>query len=675
MTDQVSRATKGVPLDDDALSAILGRRITDAISFDTEEREPQRIRAIEYLNRRMPDTPHEEGRSKVKTSELADNIGWMMPGLMAMFAGAGGVVDYEATAPEEEKQAKDATEYVQWVFANDVEGFRFLWTWFRDALEQGNGVAKAWFEDLPPKVTKQQYENLTVEQITQLMGDENSGIEISGAEKTPEGLINVELTKSQKRTRLQVAAVPPEEFLINRDAKSVKDAVIVGHRMRKTRSDLIKEGYDKAEVDLLPGYEKPISDQTDEARHRGLSSATGTAEQSADYVEYFEVFTQIDMDGDGIAEMYRICAAGSSEAPKILEKEPWDDECPPYIDLPCEITPHTWQGRSISDAVMDDQQVNTVVTRSLMDSLYQSVVPDRAVDTDKLRDPDELFDRKVGNVIRTKGDPNLAIRDLEVPFTGQYALAVLQYNKAQLQARVGVSATTPALDGDALVPKTATASQIEHDENYAKVQVIARTFAETGVRDLFALILKLIVRHQDQPRAIKVKKQWVSFDPRTWNDELKCTINVGMGTGSRERDLEMLGRIGAEQDKVIAELGPQNPVVPMSMWISTRQKMVVSAGLRNPEQFFADVSDDEFAQFMAQKQQNAPPDPKMIAAQGKIQTDQIKAQNDLNVKQQKNQGDFVLKSQEMNLEAQLSAEQMAMDAKHADTNIRGPSSL
>lgn len=669
---------------EDDLAGIVGRRVTDAISYDNEQRQDKRIRAINYYNRVMPDTPSGPNRSKVTTSDLADNISWIMPGLMRIFAGAGGIVKYEATRPEEEQHAEQATEYVEWVFWRECAGYVFLWTWFRDALQHGNGVAKAWFQVDKPRVIKEKYDALDVDQIMLLVEDSN--VEIIGQEiagPAPEAtdpaasLYNIAIKRTIPRKRLMVEVIPPEEFLIDRNTRAFKDSPLLGHRTRKTRSDLVEMGYDRDVIDELPAY--PIQlDQTETTRRGDTMVMVGETggDASTDMVEYFEVFVCADMDGDGIAELLKVCGGGDANSPTILSWEEWDEELSPYVDLPCEIAPHVWQGRSIADAVMDDQRVNTVLTRGILDNIYLSNMPQRGVDVTRVEDLEEVMDAGPGDVIRTKGDPRAAIADLAIPFVAQHSLAILQWNKTQLQARVGVSRQTPALDGDALVPKTATASAIEADEGYAQVETIARTFAETGIKSLFSLILRLIVKHQDAARTIKIGEDWKTFDPRFWNADMAAEPDVGLGTGTRERDLGMLTRVAGEQDKVIAQLGPINPVVKPSMWIKTRQRMVAAAGLKNPEQYFASVSDEDFAKFIEWKKQNTPPDPKVQQAQAKAETDRMKAEADISLKREKNQADIALKSQEMNLEAQLSVTDMALGhATRGDTNIRGPDSL
>ena len=218
-----------------------------------------------------------------------------------------------------------------------------------------------------------------------------------------------------------------------------------------------------------------------------------------------------------------------------------------------------------------------------------------------------------------------------------------------------------ALDATALDPQTATAEQIEHDSSYARIELIARNMAELGLKKLFQKMLRILVRHQDRERSIRLRGQWVDMDPRSWNANMDASINVGLGTGSRERDLAMLGGISKQQDLVVQQLGPNNPVVTPSMWTATRHKMVEAAGLKNADEYFAPISDQQFAQW--QSQQQPPVDPKIQLEQAKAQAGVQKDQAKLQITHAKNQMQVAAKGQQEAVQAQIDAAKVAADAK------------
>ena len=75
------------------------------------------------------------------------------------------------------------------------------------------------------------------------------------------------------------------------------------------------------------------------------------------------------------------------------------------------------------------------------------------------------------------------------------------------------------------------------------------------------------------------------MDPRTWNMEMTCTVNVGLGTGSRDKDLQSLLMVKQMQDEILTTLGPGNPFVTPIEAYNLRSKMVETLGFESPEMF------------------------------------------------------------------------------------------
>lgn len=653
-------------MDDATLASFLNSEIDDAVSYDIEDRQKGRLRALEYMRGYMPDTPADAGWSSVTTSELADVVGWMMPGLMRVFASGGNIVEYAPSRPEDEPGAAQATDYVNYVFASECDGYRTLWGGIYDALLTGNGILKYWWDDAVYSEAEW-LKNLTEEQIALVLSDDD--VEVIGHSDGEPGAddagqaptVNLKIRRVEEHGRLKIAAVPPEEFLIDRRSTAVESARFVCHRQMRTRSDLVAMGYDRGLVDQIPHGTTINEDLTQQARGNlvNVMPVADSANHAMQMVEVFECYPLVDYDGDGIAERRRVLVAGASGNRRILENEEWTEK-PPFADLVAVPVAHAWKGRSIADDVADLQRVSTVLVRHTLDNLYLTNRPQRGVDAAKIENPDEVLSPRIGGVIRTRGNPREAIADLVVPFSAEASLGVLQYVQNVLQRRTGVSQAAPILDEATLQPQTATATQIQHDAGYAKVELIARNFAEIGLKSLFRGILRLVVANQDRPRTIRLRNNWVNIDPRGWNASMDANINVGLGTGSRERDLKALQFVAAQQDMVVKEMGPGNPIVSPDKWIKTRQKMVEAAGLKEADQYFSDVPPEQMAQFLAQK--NSAPDPRIEAAKMKAEVDRFKAEKAVETDRLKLQGQFALKEQEMQLEAQLRGAEIVSDA-------------
>jgi hypothetical protein len=672
--------------DDRELVKIIDDEIAGAICFANDTERDDRVKAIEYYMGRMADLPAEKDWSHAISKDVADTIDSMMPGLMRVFAGAGQVVVYSPNRPGDEQAAAQATDYINYIWGKDDAGYLALMTAILDALMVGNGIIKAYWDKTPEYETEELC-GLSDEQLTFLLQDQEA--EIIGYSENPQQIApgqvvtlhDVRVRRVSQSGRLVIEAVPPDNFGISKDAKNIDRARCVWERASKTRSDLVEMGFDKATVSGLPAWTNTARQSTQGAvwRYGDDTSPDQTANAAMVEVEVYEVYLYIDTDGDGIAEHRKVLVAGESGSRRILSNDPYPDDRP-YVDLNPKIIPHQWRGCSVADDTMDLQRVKTALLRGFLDNTYQQNRPQREVVESQIINPDEVLNPRIGGVIRVKSQGS--VTNLLPPYTGDKALVGIQYIDTVIQRRTGVSQSSAALDATALNPQTATAEQIEHDANYSRTELTARNFAQMGLKRLFQKMLKTIVRYQDRPRTIRLRDTWVDMDPRAWDASMDVTVNLGLGTGSRERDLAMLKGVAAEQDKVVQAMGPNNPIVPPSAWIGTRSKMIEAAGLKNSDEYFKPVTDQEFAQWQASQ----PPkvDPKMQEAQARTQIAGQKAQADVALKHGKTQADvetdrmkIATRAQadreEMLLEADLKREEMALGLHHANqTNIARP---
>ena len=669
------------PMTEEEILHIIDEEIRDAVSYYDDSILRDRETALEYYQGTMRDLPSPDGWSSFVSKDVADTLGLVLPGLLRIFDGANNIVEYQPNDPNDEPGDEQATDYVNYVWRSEANGYEALYAAIHDALLFRNGIIKAWW-DTAEKFESEELTGLSDEQLTMLMQDKT--VEIVGHSERqefieapdpqtgqpgtfPMNVHDVSIRRMIQKGRLRIMPVPSEEFLKDRNSRYLEDSRFVGHRVLRRRSDLISEGYDREKIEMIPTFGSMNYDQVRITRDNSLLYPEGISngDSSTEEVEIMECYPLIDVNGDGVAERMKVVVGGASGARQALFLEPWPDDHP-FVDLKAKIEPHRWQGRSLADDTMDIQRVKTALLRSTLDNLYQVNRPQREVVENQIIDPDEVLEPKIGGVIRVKQAG--AINDLVVPFIGDKAMQGLNYMDQVTQKRTGVSTSTMALDGTALDPQTATAEQIDHDSSYAQTELIARNLAETGLKKLFRKVLRLIVRNQDRPRTIRLRGKWVEMDPRSWNANMDATINIGLGTGSRERDLGMLRAIGQEQDKIVAQLGPDNPIVSPSMYVKTRQKMVEAGGMPNPDMYFADVSAKDYQQWQQQKDASKPPDPKVMEMQMKqklaeqeLQTNHAKNQLDEERIRAKLEAEVALKKQELDSNREL--EQMKIEAE------------
>jgi hypothetical protein len=652
-------------MDDDRLKALLSQEISSALTYDDTELSAKRAKALEYYRGEMNDTPAMMGRSSVVSMDVADTIGWMLPGIIRVFMASDKMALYEPERPGDEEFAKQATDYANYVFLKDNPGYRIMWDATHDSLLLGNGVVKHWWDD-KEECEYTEHSGLTEDQIA-ILGTEQSVEIVAQKQGEPQIILapdptgqmvempiptyDVKIKRVTSAGRLKIECIESEDFGINREATTIENARFCYHRQDTSRSDLIEMGFDRDVVEALPIDRFSTMQQEKISRDENASTFfNNVGDNSMALVELFECYVKADVDGDGIAETIRAFYAGGHGSGELLDWEVWEDDLP-FSDIPCEPVPHRWDARSIADDTSDIQRVKTVITRQFLDNTYWVNNPMTTAEENSVTNPETLRSPRFGaTVYHKKG--SLPPAPMAVPYIGDKALLALQHFDQVREMRTGVSRSTMALDPEALQNQTATAANNTKDAAYSQIELIARNQAELGWRRVFRQLLKLIVKHQDRPRTIRLRDTWVEMDPRSWNANMDCTINIGLGTGSRDRDMAMLNQILNVQIAMtdrLAQGGFSAQALEMVPKINmTASKLAESAGIKNPEQFYLDIKPEMLEQ-MKQEAANRP-DPEM-------QKEQMKAQTQLQLGQQQAQ----LDAQADERKAQIETVQMQAD--------------
>jgi hypothetical protein len=677
-------------MDEGQIKGILEAEIDNSIGYIETETTEDRRRALDYYLRN-PYGNEVEGRSQIVTGEVAEAIDGALPQLIRVFTTTEDIVYFEPKSANDEESAKQATDYCNWVFYRENEGLLILHNWFKDALLQKVGVVKSYW-DSKEDVTKEKYENLTEDELALLLSDESLEVVKQDVEMVPAGMdmmgmpimapsYAVTVKRVKKYGCVKIENVPPEEFLISKAAREIENSPFVAHRKLMQRSELIAMGYDKDIVDELPSYDDLTFSPERVARFD--QGEQPDEQQSLDpamqTVEVYECYIRIDEDGDGLAELRRIVYCGS----EILE----DEECDyiPFHSI-CPIPiPHKFFGQSLADRTMDIQLIKSTITRQSLDNLYLTN-NNRVGAVDGQVNLDDLLNATPGGIVRMK-NPN-ALVPLQVQSTFGQAQPMLAYMDEIQARRTGVTDAQNGLDPDVLSNVTAAAVAAMMKSNSGKLELIARIFAETGVKSLFKGILRLLGKYQDKPKIVRMRGKYVTFDPRTWSNEYDVSINVGLGAGDRDQKLTMLQMILAKQEQIIQSYGPSNPLVSIGQYRNTLARFIEAAGFKDADAFMNEITPEMDAQLS----QPQPPSPdaqaelaKMLAEVEREKT-QAKSQIDaakLDLERQNLEAEFMRKGIEMQMksqkdqaeirikEAQLAVQQLqavlAMDLADEDT--------
>ncbi len=662
-------------MDSGQIKGILENEIDNAIGYIETETTELRRKALDYYLRN-PYGNEVEGRSQIVTGEVAEAIDGALPQLIRVFTTTEDIVYFEPQSPEDEESAKQATDYCNWVFYRENDGLLILHNWFKDALLQKVGVVKAYWE-AKEDVNKEKYKNLTEDELAMLLSDPgievveqdvefmDGGIDAMGMPiQIP--LYNVKVKKSKKYGCVKIENVPPEEFLISKSARTIQDSPFVAHRRLMTRSELIAMGFDKDVVEGLPSYDDLQFTPERVARFsQGEQPDENISlDPAMQVVEVYECYIYIDENDDGIAELRKILYAGS----EILD----DEECDliPFHSL-CPIPiPHKFFGQSLADRTMDIQLIKSTVTRQMLDNLYLTNNARLGV-IDGQVNLDDALNATPGGLIRMKSAG--AIVPVEVPSVTAQAFPMLEYMDQVQAKRTGVSDSQQGLDPDVLNNVSATAIAAMMKSNSGKLELIARIFAETGVKSLFKGILHLLGKYQDQAKIVRMRGKFVTFDPRTWANEYDVSINVGLGSGDREQKLAMLQMINSKQEQIIQAYGTSNPLVSVAQYRDTLARLIEAAGFKDATAFVAEITPEQNAALS----QPQPPAPDAQAEVAKMLADverektAAKAQIDaakLDLERQTLEAEYTRKGIEMQMKNQRDAAELRI--KEAELAVK-----
>jgi hypothetical protein len=616
--------------------------IKDAADYIDDEVAPYRERAIRYY-RGDAFGNEEEGRSQVVMTEVRDTILAMMPSLLRVFTASEKPVEFAPRRAEDVAMAEQATDYVSYVFNVDNPGFSILHSAFKDALKTKIGVFK-WYTSTTTEVREENYSGIDEAQLAVLQQD--GEIEVLQVVMTGEGdpdpmtgmpspLYDVMIRRRIDNKRQVVECVPPEEFLIARNARDLDTADYVGHRSLKTLSELVEMGYDAETIEQhgnsSSSFELNLEAQTRNPALRDWMG--GASDTSADPAmrryEYVESYIRIDRDGDGVAELRRICTIG--EASFILHDE-MVDEVKMAVICP-DPEPHMVIGSSMADQVMDLQLIKSNVVRNTLDSLAQVIHP-RTVVVEGAVNMDDVLNVETGGVIRAT-QPGM-IQELGNTFVGQQAMPIIAYLDDVKASRTGMSKASQGLDADVLQSTTKAAVTATMSAAQERLEMVARIFAETGIKRLFRGLLKEVIRNQDRPRMVRLRNAWVPIDPRAWDADMDVVVNVGLGTGSIEQRVNLLTMVSAKQQEILQTLGMQNPLVTLKQYRNTMAQILELSGLKDASRYFSEITpeaEQQMAQAGEQGQQQS--DPAQILAQ--VEAEKIKA--DIAIAQMKAQLD------------------------------------
>lgn len=662
---------RGQRLTDSELAALIRSELYDSAGYHQSELSASRRNALDrYLGRPYGD--EEAGKSSVVSRDTLEVVETILADLIPIFAGTDNYVTFEPNDPDDAPAAEQETEYVNYVVSKECDGFQVFHDWFKDALLSKNGVCTWWWEE-NERTEVETYRRLTDEELQAVLSDDGAEpVEHSQYTEQAEipdpmtgqtlitevTLHDVRIARTFPRGEPKIYVIPPEEFYISRNARSIEEATFCAYRFRKTVSELRDAGYSESDIERLNTTEdEDNADWQSEDYYRDVhldanSDMDEESEDSMRRVWLYTCYVRADYDGDGKAELRRVVYAQDI----IFENEPVDHDMP-FASLCPVPMPHRFHGQSVADLVEDIARIKTTLWRQMLDNVYLSNNPMKEVVSGQVN-IDDLLTARVGGLVRTK-QPGMVREIVTTPMVAP-ALQALEFTDQVREHRAGISRYNQGLDPDTL-NKTATGVQLIQNAAMKRVEMIARIFAETGVKRLFLGIHEMLQKNQNKEQVIRLRNQWVSVNPSEWRRRENMTVTVGLGTGNKDQQLLHLNTILAFQEKAMA--GGLSLVTEKNIY-NALSKLVENAGLKDPELYFTDPTQ------AAQQPQPEQQDPTVAAlemqAQVEAQRNQVemqKAQMQSQTKQAELESRERIEAAKLEQEAVLKREEMQLEAE------------
>ena len=675
---------------DDELKALIDGEMRQAVGFFGGRLANMRQKALIYYEG-LPEgdlsPPEVEGRSSVIATEVRNVVQSILPTLMEKFSAGEDVVVCEPTAEQDEQAAKDATDYLNYLFYKQNNGHKILETAFLDGMISKCGFVKVWWDNRDIE-TKEEYSALTDVELAEILDDEeveplthNSYEDEEAAEQKQKAveafakqleqaqadaamnpqaqqaipqlqaqmqqiqampvpkLHDITVKRVKKSGKLTLENVPPEELMISRKMKSLdwerEPSYFAGHRVARTQSELQSMGYKNVEQITSDDNQNMFSMERierltfddDMAYMSQTDSPTYDPTQRLIWVT--EAYLKADIDGDGIANLVKVTKAGNA----ILDVEEID--FPPFVMFRPIVMPHRFFGLSIADLAMEPQRVKTNVLRAMLDNLHFQT-NGRFFAVEGQVNLDDLLVSRPGGVVRIKA-PGAVGRLDQGAADSSGAMNMLQYMQGFTEESTGWQRTSQLADNPNSLNDTATAATIASNKANQRVDMIARNLAE-GVVDLFRLMLKLILQNQKSVQDVKLGKGWTKLDPREWKNQFSLTINVGLGTGNKDQQVAHLNVLmqhqAAQLQAGIGTIQPENVY-------NASTKLANALGFKQADIFFTDPTKN-------------PPQPHqdqdMVKMQMQAKEDQMKFQAQTQVEYAKQRMDLQLKAKEQEMQ-------------------------
>lgn len=632
------------PMDDTELLTIIDQERAKAHGYHDELSEQRRKALYYYMGEAKEDLapPEVDGRSAVVSKDVMEAVEWALPSLIRIFTSSDDVVAFTPAKPGQEQGCQQATKYCNWVLNGDSRNNGFI-VWhdaIKNSLIQRMAWVKVYYEQVMDE-RQETYQGLSPDELMMLQQDPDTQIVSVTQEQdavlshdgmtTAPPMVTVTCIRRQDVSYCKVVGVPPEEVFVSKDSRDIEDVRGIFHERQMTVSDLISLGIHEDKVAEL-GEDK--AEDSEEVERDNASSKWGQedddgADESQRMVTVVEAYLKVDYDKDGVAEWRCVKKSGST----ILSNDVVDDH--PFALFSPVLMPYQLVGLSMYDLLADLQRIKTTLSRQMLDNIYlQNNARTEVLDNGRVN-LDDLLNPRPGGMVRVKQMGSM--REIVPPNLVGNSLESITFFDGVRQRRSGVTEMGSGLSPESVNKQQAGITvDLLQQAARERIELMARVYAETGVKRVYKLILKCASQYQKDAKQILIGGQFMEINPREWATNYNMQVSVGLGAQSKQAQIGNYQQLLMLQQQLM-QVGLATP----QHIAAAATKLIESMGHKDASMYLIDPSKLPPGQQI--QPPPPPPDPNAALAQAQIQSEQIKAQS----AQQKAQLDAQVKQQEL----------------------------
>ena len=675
----------GKPLTEDEIRQAASAELSTSLAWSEDELEQNWEYAYRYYKGEYPPKVEAHTSTAIST-DVSDTIEWMLPAVLKPLIESPDVVRFDPVNPEDQAQADLESDYVHHTLMKKCNGFLKLYIHIKDALLLKNAVFATYW-DKGVRHQKEEYKNLTEIDLADLLSPaDGSETKVMSQEVREEPLLdpmtglpappdpetgipptqsfyNVTVRRFWKQGRPVVENCKPEAFRVSlsHDSLDLEDVRWCAYLMRKTRAQLLADGYTADQIDEIPPadasrYDNSVRDAREDVERDGIEGGNQTGDPSQDEFDIARVYVMLDADGDGYEERYLVILGGSQG--EVLLDYYEVPENPFSASTPF-IAAHKFYGYSLFDKVRRLADHKTKVLRMLEDNLDLASNPRKKV-LRGMANLDDLMLNQVGGLWRM--DDMNAVQEIQPVPIAQQAQQLLDYYDKMRSERTGIDPNAQSIAK--IMPEESMNHAMERVISMKEelVGLVIRVFAETGVKSMMLKLRNLLLRYNPTEELVQLRNKWTTINPGNWIERTNTTVKVGLGTGDRIKKINGLNTVFQMQQQAV-QGGLQGILVSPERMNYTAAELVRVMGLGDPDDFWLDPS------ILAdQRNANTPRGQEMVRA---MQLQQQQAQQAAAEKQAQAQAQA--EQQQQIAQLTLKVEEMRQQAKIAEAQIKAQS--